>query len=604
MTMKRIKKLIYICLLPLTSMWMSCEDLALGEKFLQKPPSGDVTIDTIFSTAEYAQRVLWHSYSTLPYGHWTGWNIATTMWVGNIENLTDLSHSYVGYGGPEELYYSGSYNAGNEDKTGASGATKYRFRERNAWRGIRHAWLFMENVDRVPDMTKEQKERMKAEAKVLVAVHYAEMLRHYGGLPIVKNAIPPEETNLPKRATLQETVDFITGLLDDAIASPHLPWALPADEVNNWAGRLTKASAMGLKVRVLLFAASPLFNNTAPYYPGKASDEKMTWFGDYQEQRWKDALKAGEDFFKALEQHQGYELVKQSDNLRLGFRNAYMTPGNKESLIASRRYSRTTDNGSLMQSARWGGMCPTKEYFDMFPMIDGTEFDWNNPVHKANPFINRDPRLGETILLDGDKFGSEKADVVKKDGANYPAGKHWNMAATLDSKSLASGIAARKFVLDRQGEYKGVPIHWPYLRLAEIYLSYAEALNECGETNKAYKYVNDVRARVGVGALKSGLSKEEFREAVLRERACEFGWEEVRFFDMIRWKRENDFKKKLHNLEVFRHKTTKEYVFKFPECSKKRAWQGDNFSAKWYLSAFPANEVNKGYGLVQNPGWE
>lgn len=84
----------------------SCEDLAMGDNFLRKPPSNDVTIDTVFSTKEYAVRVLWRSYRQLPYGHCSGWNNWTGMWVGNLENLTDLSQSYVGYGGPESIYYS------------------------------------------------------------------------------------------------------------------------------------------------------------------------------------------------------------------------------------------------------------------------------------------------------------------------------------------------------------------------------------------------------------------------------------------------------------------------------------------------------------------
>lgn len=140
----------------------------------------------------------------------------------------------------------------------------------------------------------------------------------------------------------------------------------------------------------------------------------------------------------------------------------------------------------------------------------------------------------------------------------------------------------------------------------EVYLAYAEALNECGRTSEAYQYINAVRARVGLPGLvlKGKLDeKTEFREAVLRERACEFVWEENRFFDLIRWKRESDFTKHLHGINVYRHKTTKEYKFDFPQLPE-RAWQKPGgFSAKWYLSAFPDKEVNKGYGLVQNPGW-
>lgn len=607
--MKSIKRYFQGLMLSLlVVMTVSCEDFAVGEKFLQKPPSSDVTVDTIFSTAEYARKVLWYSYSLMPYGYPTGYNFSTAMWYGILEGLTDLNDSNLSWDGVNMLYYNGSYNAGSEDATANNGgsATKFRFTSRNSWKCIRHAWILIENVDRVPDMSDDEKSRLKAEAKIIIATQYAEMLRHYGALPIVDRAIDPEDTNLPKRATLQETVDFIVRLLDEAKDCPQLPWAIREDESDNWSGRLTRAAVMGLKLRVLLFVASPLFNSDAPYYDGEASQKLMTWFGNYDKKRWEAAVAAGEEFMKTMQKEGFYNLV-QTGEYRMAFRDGYYTRGTTESLISSRRHYRTNNIGAIMQSARWGAWCATKEYFDMFPMADGSDFDWNNPEHAKNPFINRDPRLTETILLDGDKFGSGVADIRKQkadDKKNYPKGADVGKKNVLDGKSMATGLPARKFVLDRQGEYKNRVIHWPYLRLAEVYLSYAEALNEVGRTNDAYDYVNKVRARVGLGALKSGLTKEQFREAVLRERACEFGYEEVRFFDLIRWKREADFTKRLHGINIYRHKTTGEYKFEFPAL-QQRAWQkAGGFSAKWYLSAFPPKEVNKGYGLVQNPGWE
>lgn len=610
--MKSLKTYFYGLIMSfLLVMTVSCEDFALGEKFLQKPPSGDVTIDTIFSTADNARKVLWFSYSKLPYGIPVGYNYTTAMWYGVLEGLTDLNQSELTWDGVNMLYYNGAYNAGSEDGgSGGSGGSKYRFIARDAWKGIRHAWILIENVDRVPDMSAEEKSRLKAEAKIIIATLYAEMFRHFGALPIIDRAIDAEATEWPARATLQQTVDFMVRLLDEAKDCPELPWAISGGEAENWNGRLTRASALGLKLRILLFAASPLFNDAQPYCAGTASDAKMTWFGGYDKQRWDAAVAAGKEFMDELQKNGFYELVKQDDNLRLGFRNAYYQRGSTESLISSRRQYKANSNNNLMWSVRWGAWCPTKEYFDMFPMADGSDFDWNNPEHKKNPFVNRDPRLGETILLDGDMFGGGKAEVYqedKKDKKNYPNGKDWkSKSALLDSKSLESGIAVRKFVLDRQGEYKQALFQWPYLRLAEVFLSYAEALNEAngGPNDLAYEYVNKVRNRVGLNDLKKGLSQVEFREAILRERACEFGYEEVRFFDLVRWKREADFTKHLHGLNVYRHKTTGEYKFTFPQL-KERAWQKPGgFSSKWYLSAFPPKEINKGYGLVQNPGWE
>ena len=109
-----------------------------------------------------------------------------------------------------------------------------------------------------------------------------------------------------------------------------------------------------------------------------------------------------------------------------------------------------------------------------------------------------------------------------------------------------------------------------------------------------------VRNRVGLANLPTGLTQVQFREAVVNERACEFVLEDVRWFDMARWKRDYDFSKKLHGINIFKNAdgSFTYQLFELPS----RAWQKD-WSSKWYLSALPPNEIQKGYGLIQNPGW-
>lgn len=616
--MKSLKKILYIILLTgsLASMTISCEDLAFGNKFLQKPPSSDVTIDTIFSTAEYARRILWRSYQKLPYGMEIEYD--NQLHLGVLEGLTDLNYDNIGYSGLTKVYYPGNYNASLEDAPMQSQHnTKCRFNESESgmWGAIRHAWIFCENVDRVPDMDEAEKLRLKAEAKTIIAVYYSHMLRHFGALPIVDHAINPEEVNLPARATLQETVSFIVGLLNDAISCSEFPWQIPEEDMANWDGRMTKAGAMALKVRVLLFVASPLFNSDQPYFPGEASDKFMTWYGNYDKERWKVAIDACNEFFAAMNSHGFYKLVEAGDNgtvdAREAFTSGYYDRSTTETLISVRRnIFAANNNASLSRSMRWGGYCPTKEYFDMFQMEDGTDFDWNNPEHAKNPFIKRDPRLFETFILDGDRYNGGIAHLSEKmesDPNNYPKGSDWGLPQSTSELSLATGLACRKFGLDRNAAWGKRPIQWPFLRLAEIYLSYAEALNEYhgGPTTEAYQAVNTVRARVNLPGLQAGMSQREFRAALLRERACEFGYEEVRFFDLIRWKLYSEFEKPLHGLHVHKHVKTGEYILEpFALTKYSRVWWTTGFEPKWSLSAFPSKEINKGYGLVQNPGWE
>ena len=116
---------------------------------------------------------------------------------------------------------------------------------------------------------------------MIIACHYADMFRNYGGLPLVTKAFDPNDDFKLPRATARETMNFITDLCDQAYAV--LPWALQSGEQEQWAGRFTAAAALGLKIRILLFGASPLFNDSEPYHPEASSApsvaEQHVWFG-------------------------------------------------------------------------------------------------------------------------------------------------------------------------------------------------------------------------------------------------------------------------------------------------------------------------------------
>jgi hypothetical protein len=588
--MKTIKKLfsLLIALLFLGS----CDPVEFGDKFLEKEPSVDVTKDTIFGSVELAQRYLTRGYTTLPYGlnlEFTPKNDKMGMDV--LESLSDLSNSFLSWGGPVSLYYSGQYAAASEN---TSSATKYHYTTEQSWVGIRIGWNFIENADKIPaadEATKTLVRQYKAEAKMIIALHYTDMFRHYGGLPWVdRTYAPADDTTLPRLTSL-ETMNKIVSLIEEA--EKDLPWVY-SDPLRD-DGRFTRGSAVGLKARVLLFGASPLFNSAAPYMEGEAATKKLVWHGSYDPNLWKRAADAA----KELIEQGSYGLVS-TGNFRKDFQDAYYKRGTREMLISTRQRYRSggywTANYYFYQSAGgYGTGCPTKEYVDMFPMADGTKITDPGSGYNANrdPWANRDPRLYETVLINGDAFQGRTAQL-------------W--VGGLERMTLATGISRtgfglRKFLLERDAA-TSMPsiVHWPYLRMAEIYLTYAEALNEFnnGPTTAAYDAVNIVRSRVGLKDLPRGLSKDAFREAVLTERACEFGWEEVRWFDLIRHKQANQFTKQLNGVNTTRN-ANGTFSYETVEL-QARHWR-NTWSPKWYLSAFPPNEVNKAYGLVQNPGW-
>lgn len=584
-----MKLINYITIVSLLIGAASCEDVRFGDAFLEKPAGSDDNIDLVFSCKEYAEQALVAAYKTLP----DGLIMPSQNLTGDLlESLTDLNNGTKGYGPIRNVFYPGQLTAATQGNF-----QKYNFSNGGGWESIRRAWIFIENVDRVPDMTQQEKEVRKAEAKMIIAIQYADMFRHFGGLPKIDRSYSPnEQVELP-RMTVEENVKFITDLLDEA--AKVLPWTVSSDND----GRMTKAGAMGLKVRVLLFAASPIFNADVPYTNSEATEKHYLWYGNKSDERWNDVINAANAFLEELNVNGGYKLVN-TGNPREDFRCAYFERGNGEVLISTRKQAKYENNAwvpeTFFEQCNYGIGNTTLDYVEMFPMKNGEDFDWNNPEHAAYPFFDaqgepvRDPRLYETVLINGDAYQGRTVETW--------IGGRERPQAVYEKKLAASGFAIRKFRQDINTS-KGKFYSWPHLRLPEIYLSLAEALNEVGRTSEAYEYTRLVRERLGMPNIKSGLGKEEFREQILRERALEFGYEEVRFFDLVRWKRDDIFRKKLRGLDIKSADQGVTCTYHPFELTQNRAWQGNGWNVKWYFSPFPVEEINKDYGLVQNPGW-
>ena len=636
--MKKLTKWFIATFAGMSILFSSCVDqIKFGDSFLEKAPdTGDMNQDTIFGKADYARAFLWKTYSKLYYGLATNWNdVDGKMNTGMFETLSDCWHSHNSWDGVNRKYYSGGYKASDEDDTSE---TRFNYKKENCWEAIRAAWMFVENVGRVPDMDDAEKVRLAAEAKVIVASRYFDLFRHYGGLPLVEKTYGVEAVYEIPRATAEETVNFMVRLLDEA--SGVLPWDLGADDTN-WQGRFTKAAAMGFKCKILLFAASPLFNDNEPYCnenPQIAIDNKQAWFGGYNAEWWNRCWTACDDFFKELNKSGFYSLIQPESATPAAYRSAFnkayfIRETNTELLISTRIIGKYNWDWWYYwgEWVTFGGYTPTLEYMQMFPMNDGKPFTDDYLKEGAQPFFynndynqpNRDPRLYETMLVNGARYGDHAAEM-------WVGGRENISDSRLETGQGATGFRCYKFFKEGKGSLAGNYLEWPYLRLAEIYLIYAEAcLQAKGDFSAAIANVNKVRARVGLGDLNACnpsknlmTNKEALLEEILRERACELGLEDVRFFDMIRYKRDDLFKKPLHGLRIYRNdgggdkpwSGTDGNAGEFPDKPSNfkyevfaleniaRSWW-NNFSPKWYLAAFPPSEVNKEYGLTQNPGW-
>lgn len=646
-------------------MAVNCSDLKFGDRFLEKSPGVDITIDTIFSSAMYAERLLNGAYATLRTGltvnarsdanglSFEFQNPGNKLGWDNLDSITDIIQSYCEWGGALPFYYSGIYDAEMENgTTDVDGRTKFGYNpsDEATWIGIRRAYQFINNVDRVPDMDASLKERRKAEAKMIIACHMHELLRHMGGVPILFSDVDVENSdNDYSRRTVQEVVDFICKLCDEAAAV--LDWDTP--DYNN--GRFNAAAALGLKVRVLLFVASPLFNSDEPFMQpqqptasnvGKVDPEKVnlfTWLGDYKQSRWQDVVDACEAFIARNDAYSKPYVLNTGASPRLGFSEGYGDRTSPEIIIHTGRThdlygsmyhihyfgpSIRRQNGVVNNGVGYGGGCITLNYVDKFTKLNGepapySEWLKSNPTGVGSlanhPFLDRDPRLYESVCTQWDSY---QGGLLH----NYIGSE---AQTTENSARVRTGFNVRKFIWDYNDAtlFNKVP-NYGYLRLSEIYLAYAEALNEVGRSDEAYQWLDKTRLRAGLPPMTKTLLKKlhngqtlptytepllgdpMLREEILDERAREFCFEEVRWFDIIRWKRDDIFQQTLYGITIrIAEGSSADASDDMLRLSFSEPWECDarywkrNFSRKWYFSAFPSNEINKGYGLVQNPGW-
>ena len=457
-----------------------------------------------------------------------------------------------------------------------------------------------------------------------IAIAYAHMFRYVGGVPLIDHSIQTdEEMNYP-RNTFEETVNFIVKLCDEAAAV--LPWYVPAVED----GRLTKAAALGLKLRILCFAASPTINSNTPWHP--KADQYVCYMNE-DKSRWTRAKAAADEFMDALAMGGWYGLVTATPtgtdpaapgttfytprDYRLAYRDAYNKRGTQESIISIRKSNSTSYHDVNMDLQDDFGCGATLNWVNKFPYADGTpfpeNFDWSNPTAGGpdrNPFFKsdplgqhnvdnnlftetRDPRLYENICVPGDKW------------KNGNVGPNYVNAKSPSFQDGNTGFLQMKFIMQQEAD-RNTPPHWCMMRFAEVLLNAAEAYNEAngGPDDKAYGWVNAVRARVGLPGLPEGLSKEQFRDALILERELEFGFEEVRWFDMVRWGLTEAFTTKLKALEVTgnKQKNATSFTYTVKDAYPPRVWYND-WDTKWYLAPIPAVEINKNYGMTQNPGW-
>ena len=335
--MKKIFNYI-LALMMSTGIFTACvDDINVGNAFLEKAPGVDVNIDTVFSKAEYARNFLWSAYGQL-YCTYTRGNMMNGT---PIDALSDSYHCYCGWGGPKQTYYTGGLTEDSQDNPNGNFQGKFAYKTGNPddenngdgrvsiYETIRKCWQIIENIEKVPDMTDSEKSRLRGEAYTIMASRYFDAFRNFGGLCLVKKAFAVGEGFEEGRATAFQTVEFIDSLILCAINEPGFIWNIPNEDIGQWSGRLTRASARALRAKVWMFAASPLFNNDKPYMtydkkPTGLEDEKHVWFGKEDPSLWTRCLQYCNDFFTDNAANGNYyQLVQPETQDEAGYRAAY-----------------------------------------------------------------------------------------------------------------------------------------------------------------------------------------------------------------------------------------------------------------------------------------
>lgn len=594
-----IKNIIGLAVLATFGMGSCTDDIKFGNAFLEKAPGGTVTADTVFTNPEYTRNFLAGVYATqyynLPTNSTNSAPQCQNYWKGMPDALGDDFHILFNNTIVFTKYYNGSLTSAID---GNKNGNIYPYTNEYIWENVRHCWILIERINEVPDMSEAEKARIADEARCLMAYAYFIAFRWYGGLPIIRQSFTGSESSydLPRRS-VESTVNFMVELLDQVIANKALPWAYTGAEAQAEMGHWTLAGAMALKCKVLAFAASPLFNDSQPYYAGAYTVEadSCAWYGGSKPELWTKLKTACADFFSQMNSQGHYQLVQPAgttqEDYRYAYRSGYILESSPEILHSVRRSKNAHGNDYGWYNLGWGGKadgsggndrfayCPTQEYVEMFPWADGTPFNWEKAEAEGkldymfvqgdtvpgmqqlqNIRYTRDPRLYETSIVNGARQTVNWGDG-RSSGANWEmwvGGTTIGNASKTNSGKYGTGYRMLKYIVGEAMRRK-FP-QWNAIMLSDIYLTYAEAIVQSGGNfAEAIDYVDAVRARVGLKGLvecnpDKNLTdnKENLLEEIMRERACDLAFQNERYFDMIRYKRADLFERPLHGLRIYR----------------------------------------------------
>jgi hypothetical protein len=624
------------------SLFMSCED------YLDIVPDGTQELSLLFNRKETAYNALANCYSYLPQndGTYASYVLASdelAVPVPKEPNAIKLMKGQQSVSSPLMGYWSGFSATGRG--------------QGSLWEGIRSCNTLIENIDLVVDMTQEEKNQWKAEAKFLKAYFHFLLISNYGPIPIVDVNLPisaSDEAVRLDRKTVDECFRYVVETIDAAITD--LPERIIG---NNDIGRIDQVIAKSIKAKALLYSASPLFNGNTSLYGSFVNANGEHFFNqNNDDSKWGLAAEAAKEALDAAIS-QGvtmyyytetaplfdtnnfqFKLVRDQYNNRFAITdpwNSELIWGNSSPVTNGQYWqiqspAMMKDPTSSSVEASWQWLSPSLRMVETYytknglPINEDLSFEYAdrynittigfnqrfyaqfaNRTAKLN--LNREPRFYASLGFDR--------------GINRTLGSIWNLkmregeahgrvANTGDY--LVTGYALKKLVhQDSEGDAynKTITYPWPMMRLSELYLNYAEALNELnGPSLEVYDALNKIRERAGIPSVQDAWSdvayaatpnkhtiKEGLREIIQQERMIELAFEGHRYYDIRRWKlAEEYFTTPIKGWSV--NEETEANYYQVTDVSQRA------FNApRDYLQPISFIELSRNPNLIQNPGW-
>lgn len=600
------KKLLYTCIAASFALSLgSCSDV------MDVTPDGRLSLEEVFANPDYTAAYFSQAFDNLPH------KMMNYYWFDNLPSaLSDESWScddvegvgainaYKGQGSARENLFETCYNENFE----------CQYWERY-WKSIRTINVFLQNIPTAAVNSETDRSRMTAEAHVLRAYYYLQLIKWYGALPIIKVPFPDDvDYSTVKKSSAVDCLKFVVEDCETAMLCEDLPWRIVNDREFR---RLTRAMAAAIRSQAALYAASPLYNTGG-------------------ENLWDYAYEKNKDSYQKLKAN-GYELYTQQHHPE-EYLNAYGEYFAQNATGGANPIDRETiwldikDNwgmwwvwGLPIQSNYRAGCVPSQELVDAYdmletgkpvldlkqPYLDETHLQPNytegSGYNPARPYDGRDPRFYATIIYNGASIyvGNTKSVVQTYNGGNSELRDN-------DRRYTRTGYYLNKYRnWQAYSGLSGQDGKWKHYRMGEVYLNLAEAAIEAGHIDEGLALINDIRHRAGFDPSVdvTATTQEEARLLLRHERQVEFAFEEHRFFDTRRWTRnEEDLENEKFCTGMRAKRSGLKLTYeRFIVGSDGSSPSKLSYKAKWHFLPIPIDDVSSLEDQTgdrwQNYGW-